>query len=171
MNRYQIGVFGSEQKHLKNYKIAYEVGKEIGKRGHILVSGGLGGIMEASCRGAKNSGGITIGIIPTENFSGGNKYLDVKILTNMGEGRNTITGLSCHGCIIIGGSEGTLCEAKIVYDGRGPVVAIQNTGGTADFLIKNSLPSMTKKPYKIYKAKGPADAVDMIIRLIKKHKY
>ena len=170
MNKFQIGVFGSGHKYNPSYEIGYEVGKTIADKGHILISGGLEGVMESSCRGAKEKGGLTIGILPDKDFSGGNQFLDVKVLTNMQEGRNYLTGLSCHGCIIIGGSEGTLVEAKVVYDGRGPVVAIENTGGTADFLLRNGFPSMKAVNTQVYAAKNGIDAVLLLLDLLEARK-
>jgi uncharacterized protein (TIGR00725 family) len=164
--RYQIGIFGSGQKNEENDKRAYDVGRAIGRLGHALISGGLEGVMESSCIGAKEQGGLTIGILPGKQFTDGNDYLDIKILTNMQEGRNTLTGLSSHGCIIVGGSEGTLCEAKVVYDGRGPVVCIAGSGGTADYLLKNGFPSMAPKPLKIYSAPDGISAVELLIKLL-----
>ncbi len=164
--KFQIGVFGSGHRYERNYDIAYQVGREIAKRGHILISGGLEGVMEASCRGAKEERGLTIGILPGREFTSGNDYLKVKILTNMQEGRNYLTGLSCHGCIVIGGSEGTLCEAKVVYDGRGPVVCVENSGGTADYLLQYGFPSMRPKQFKIYSAKNGFSAVDLLVKLL-----
>lgn len=163
---FQIGVFGSGHRYEKNYDIAYQVGREIGRRGHILISGGLEGVMEASCRGAKEEGGLTVGILPDKEFTSGNDYLNVKILTNMQEGRNYLTGLSCHGCIVVGGSEGTLCEVKVVYDGREPVVCVKNSGGTADYLLQYGFPSMMPKPFEIHSAKDGFSAVDMLIKLL-----
>ncbi len=165
MKKYQIGVFGSGHSYA-GHEVAYDVGKAIAEHGHILVSGGLGGVMEMSCKGAKEHGGFTIGILPGKEFSEGNEYLDVEILTDMQNGRNYMIGLSCHGCIIIGGSEGTQTEAKVVYDGRGPVVAIEGTGGAADFLLQYGFPSMKPKPHEIYSAKTGEEAVDMLIKLL-----
>lgn len=166
MRRYQIGVFGSGHDYPELTSIAYLAGRTIAEQGHVLITGGLDGVMKHACRGAKENGGLTIGILPGNNFTEGNEYLDVKILTNMHEGRNYLTGLSSNGCLIIGGSEGTLIEAKVVYDRRGPVIVIEGTGGTADYLLKNGFPSMKSKPRQIYCAKSANKAIDILLKIL-----
>ncbi len=166
--KYQLGVFGSGHDYPRLVDVAYLAGKTIAERGHVLITGGLDGVMKHACKGAKEHGGLAIGILPGKDFVDGNEYLDVKILTNMQEGRNYLTGLSSHGCLIIGGSEGTLIEAKVVYDGRGPVVAIEGTGGTADYLLKNGFPSIKPKTHQIYRAKRADEAVDLLLKLLEK---
>ena len=79
MRKFQIAVIGYNKdgctEHAKN--IAFEVGKEIAISGSILICGGLGGVMEAACIGAKENDGLTIGIIPQEEFSFANKFCDI----------------------------------------------------------------------------------------------
>ena len=92
----------------KHEKLAYEVGTEIAKSGSVLVSGGLEGVMKASCKGAKAAGGLTVGIIPQSDASFANEYCDVVIPTGMGHTRDFLTALSADGVIVIGGGSGTL---------------------------------------------------------------
>ncbi|NIO20775.1 MAG: TIGR00725 family protein, partial [Candidatus Aenigmarchaeota archaeon] len=89
---------------------AYEVGREIAKRDIVLVSGGMSGVMEAACRGAKTEGGLTVGIIPGTEKSEANPYVDIPVVTGMGHGRNIIVVRSSDAIIAIGGSYGTLSE-------------------------------------------------------------
>ncbi len=91
------------------YEAAYQVGKLIGERGLVLVCGGLFGVMEAACRGAKERGGITVGILPHYEEVA-NPFVDIKIPTGMGHGRNVIVAASGSLIIAVGGSYGTLSE-------------------------------------------------------------
>lgn len=106
----KISVIGGSQVDTEIYNLAYEIGREIARNGAVLVCGGLGGIMEASCKGAKEEGGLTIGILPTANENDANKYVDIKIPTGMGYARNVPIILSSHAVIAVDGSYGTLSE-------------------------------------------------------------
>ncbi len=92
------------------YKAAYEVGKLVASKGYVLACGGLFGVMEAAAKGAKEAGGITVGILPTlEAIS--NSYIDIKIPTGMGEARNVIVVSASSGIVVaVGGNYGTLSE-------------------------------------------------------------
>ncbi|MBA3978315.1 MAG: TIGR00725 family protein, partial [Nitrosopumilus sp.] len=82
MKKIQIGVIGynyDDSLPSKTLDIAYNVGKEIAKKHATLICGGLGGVMEYACRGAKDNGGLTVGIIPQEDYSKANKFCDVVI--------------------------------------------------------------------------------------------
>jgi len=80
------------------------------KRGGVLVCGGLSGVMEASARGAKLAGGLTIGILPSRNTRDANEYIDIPIATGMDISRNFIIACTCDAFIAIDGAYGTLTE-------------------------------------------------------------
>ncbi len=71
MKKIQIGVIGHNQDSLplKISDLAYEVGREIAKKNAVLICGGLGGVMEYACKGAKDNGGLTVGIVPQDDYS------------------------------------------------------------------------------------------------------
>ena len=83
---------------------------EIASRGAVLVCGGLGGLMEAACRGAESGGGITMGILPGDDPSHTNPYVKIPLATVLGEARNAIIVKSADAIISIGGKFGTLIE-------------------------------------------------------------
>ena len=89
---------------------AYEVGRLLGERKAILLSGGYGGVMEASCRGAKEAGGTSVGILPSIDKREANVYMDVVIPTGMGEMRNALIVRAADAVIAVGGEYGTLSE-------------------------------------------------------------
>jgi len=145
-------------------KTAYETGSEIAKTGHVLITGGLGGVMEAACHGARNSNGFTVGIIPQDDASMANQYCDVVIPTGMGLARDFLTALSADGIIIIGGGSGTLSEICAAYMHKKPMVAIRNMDGVTAQFIDNYLDH--RKNIKIIGADTPKQAVEKLLELI-----
>lgn len=97
----------------KDCERAEELGKGMAEMGMVLVCGGIGGVMEAACRGAKSAGGITIGILPSGDRSEGNDYLDHSIVTNLGMLRNSLVVLNGDIVVAIDGSYGTLSEISM----------------------------------------------------------
>jgi uncharacterized protein (TIGR00725 family) len=133
MKRLQIAVIGYNQdkSNEKTNKIAYEVGTEIAKADIILICGGLGGVMENACKGAKDHGGLTVGIIPQEEVYFANKFCDVVIATGIGYARDFIVATSADGIIAVGGGAGTLIELCVGYMLKKILVTIPSSGGTA----------------------------------------
>ena len=113
-------------------KVAYEVGRLVAGRRAVLVTGGMGGVMEAASRGAREAGGISVGIIPQDDAASANPYCDIVIPTGMGLMRDFVNVHAAHGIIIVGGGVGTLSEMCAAYMYRKPMVAIRGTGGMAD---------------------------------------
>ena len=105
-----VSVIGSSNSTDEEYKAAYYVGKELAKRGIAVVCGGRTGVMEAVCRGAKEEGGITIGIMTSYDGQEANPYVDIRINTGMSWNRNPIVVASGDMVIAIGGHWGTLSE-------------------------------------------------------------
>jgi uncharacterized protein (TIGR00725 family) len=105
-----VGVIGGSTISKDIYKIAYETGKLIGERNYVLVTGGLGGVMEAASKGAKEKGGLVIGILPGNSRSSANKWVDVPIVTGMSHARNVIIAQSADVLIAIDGAVGTQSE-------------------------------------------------------------
>lgn len=107
----QIAVISPAQGTSGELETAYATGRMIAENGVVLVCGGLGGVMEAACRGAHETGGTTVGILPgTEK---GNPYLDIVIRSGLGHARNVLVVLSADAVIAVGGSHGALSEIAI----------------------------------------------------------
>ncbi|MBN1255140.1 MAG: TIGR00725 family protein [Deltaproteobacteria bacterium] len=121
----QIGVIGGAECTSDIYEIAREVGGEIAKKGFALVCGGLTGVMEAACRGAKEAGGITIGILPTSDKRAANPYVDVVIPTGLGHARNVLVVLAADAVVAVDGETGTLSEIAIALKVGKPIVGIR----------------------------------------------
>jgi uncharacterized protein (TIGR00725 family) len=121
----QIGVIGGAECSSEIYEIAREVGCEIAKNSFSLVCGGLTGVMEAACRGAKEAGGITIGILPTSDKRDANPYVDVIIPTGLGHARNVLVVLAVDAVVAVDGETGTLSELAIALKVGKPIVGIR----------------------------------------------
>ena len=120
----KISVIGGSQCGKEVSGQAYGVGKEIARNNALLVCGGLGGVMEAACRGAKDAGGITIGILPGEDESSANRYVDIKIPTGLGYARNVLVVKTGHAIIAIDGSTGTLSEIAYALTYGKPIIGL-----------------------------------------------
>ncbi len=105
-------------------KIANEVGREIAARGAVLICGGLGGVMTEAAKGAKEKGGLTIGIIPGENPDSANPYIDIPIPTGLGFARNVLVAYSGDAIIAVSGGLGTLSEISFALIRKKPVIGI-----------------------------------------------
>lgn len=119
-----IAVIGGRQapEHLQTE--AFKVGSLIARAGCILITGGLGGIMEAACQGAKEEGGQTLGILPGEFRDSANPYVDVPVATGFGIGRNVIIARTADALIAVGGQYGTLSEVAYALQMGKHVVGI-----------------------------------------------
>jgi uncharacterized protein (TIGR00725 family) len=104
---------------------ARAVGRELANRGHTVVCGGLGGVMEAVCEGARETGGHTIGIVPGPDRAAANEYVDTAIATDLGNARNVLVVLNGDATIAIDGSTGTLSEIGHALDFGRPVAGIE----------------------------------------------
>jgi hypothetical protein len=119
-----IGVIGASKIPADIEKIAWEVGYEIGKRGGVLVCGGLGGVMQAACRGAKEAGGTTIGILPGINREEANPNIDFAIATSLFGARNLVIVHTSDVLIAIAKGFGTLSEIAFALKLEKPVIGL-----------------------------------------------
>lgn len=119
-----IGVIGGSAVDQTAFEIAYEVGKLIAKAGAILICGGLTGVMEAACKGAKEAGGTTIGILPGLNIDDANPYVDIPVATGLGHARNLVIINTAQAMIAISGRYGTLSEIGFALQSSKPVYGL-----------------------------------------------
>jgi uncharacterized protein (TIGR00725 family) len=119
-----VAVVGPGEASAEEAAEAEEVGRLLGERGAVLVCGGLGGVMEAACRGAKAGGGSTLGILPGHDRGAANEFVDVAIATGLGEARNALVVRAADVLIAVGGGYGTLSEIALALKGGTPVVGI-----------------------------------------------
>jgi uncharacterized protein (TIGR00725 family) len=121
-----ISVIGGEACGPEALVTAEAVGREIARNGATLVCGGRGGVMEAACRGAREAGGHTVGILPGRGHedSPPNQYVEFPVFTGMGFARNVMVVLSGDAVIAIDGSYGTLSELSYAMIHDVPVIGI-----------------------------------------------
>ena len=120
-----IAVIGSAACDEDVAAVAHALGREIALRGAMLVCGGRGGVMEAACRGAQGAGGVTVGILPGTDRREANPYVDIPIVTGLGEARNAIVVRTASAVIAVDGSYGTLSEIGFALKMGRPVVGLQ----------------------------------------------
>lgn len=120
-----IGVIGAGSCPQDVEDLAVEVGRAIARAGAVLVCGGLGGVMEAAARGAKEAGGVTVGILPGPDTSAANARIDIPIATNVGHARNVIIVHTSAVLIAVSGGYGTLSEIALALKAGKRVVALR----------------------------------------------
>ncbi|MFQ5552446.1 MAG: TIGR00725 family protein [Thermoplasmata archaeon] len=119
-----IGVLGGQEPAEEFLAMAEEVGYRIAQEGAAVICGGLSGVMEAACKGAKRGNGLTIGVLPTIRKGDANPHVDIVIASGMSTARNVIIVRSADALIAIDGSYGTLSEIAHAFEQRKPVVAL-----------------------------------------------
>ncbi len=159
-----ISVVGGSDSDEFALKLAEELGEEIAKRGIALACGGLGGVMEAACRGAKKAGGLTIGILPTDFKEHANKYVDVAIPTGFGHARNYLVAKTGDAVIAVAGSAGTLSEMAIAWFSDRPVIALVPSGGWAERLAGSKIDD--RRSDRVIPAETAAEAVQKAVEAL-----
>ena len=119
-----IAVIGPGDATPEQVAHAEAVGRGLAEAGAVVVCGGLGGVMAAACRGAKDAGGTTVGILPGDDRSQANAYVDVAIATGLGEARNALVVRAADALVAVGGEYGTLSEIALALKTGTPVVGI-----------------------------------------------
>lgn len=120
-----IGVIGGQHPPREAIDFAEEVGYLIARKGAVLICGGLEGVMEAACKGAKRGGGLTIGLLPTGKKSDANPFVDIPIPTALGTARNVVLVRTADALVAVDGSYGTLSEISHAFERGKPVVGLK----------------------------------------------
>lgn len=121
-----IGVIGGGRASDEIYTLAHSVGKRIAERDATLICGGLRGVMEAACKGAKAAGGRTIGVLPGLHASDANRFVDVPIVTGLADARNVLIVRTAHAVIAVGGEFGTLSEMAFSLKFGVPLIGLRS---------------------------------------------
>jgi hypothetical protein len=121
-----IGVMGPAACDPATAEIARAIGRAIAERGAVLLCGGRGGVMEAAAQGAREAGGLTVGVLPgtTAEETPPNRHIEVALFTGLGEGRNWVNVCASDAIIAVGGGFGTLSEIALALKARKPVVLL-----------------------------------------------
>jgi len=151
---------GGELVNPKDYEFARKLGNLIAKEGWVLLNGGrASGIMEASARGAKESGGLTIGILPGTDPDWASEYIDIPILTGVGLARNYINVLTSEVVIALPGRTGTISEIALALNVGKKVISL-------NFDLGPLFKRYEENKQLIY-TKYPEEVVDLIKKLLK----
>ncbi|MDY0131317.1 MAG: TIGR00725 family protein [Desulforegulaceae bacterium] len=154
-----IGVMGGGSSSPKDYKRAYELGKHIAENNYILLNGGRNsGIMEASAKGAFDSGGTTIGILPGENSDNISDYIKIPIITGIGNARNQINILSSNIVAVFKGGSGTISEIAFALKFDKKIILI-------DFYPGRFVDEFINKT--VFMVKNSEEAIEKIKKLLK----
>ncbi|HEY49861.1 MAG TPA: TIGR00725 family protein [Dehalococcoidia bacterium] len=152
-----ISVIGGSRCSREEAEVAEKVGAELARRGVTLICGGLGGVMAAACKGARSAGGTTVGILPGNRREDANSYVDIPIVTTLGEARNVVVVCSGQAVIAIGGEYGTLSEIAFALRNNVPVIGLGTWSLSKDGHSDGS----------IIVAHDPKDAVEKALAAIK----
>ncbi len=124
MKKTIVAVIGTSSASSEEAAAAEHVGRLVAERGWVLVTGGLGGVMEAASKGASEAGGAVVGILPHGDSSRANAHVQIPIATNMGFARNAIIAHTADALIAVGGAYGTLTEISMALNLGKPVFGI-----------------------------------------------
>jgi uncharacterized protein (TIGR00725 family) len=122
-----VAVIGGGDADTEICNLAREVGREVARRGAVLLCGGLGGVMAAAAQGAREVGGVSLGILPDPDRGRANPHLTYVLATNLGHARNLVIVHSADALIAVDGGYGTVSEAAIALKLGKPVVALEAT--------------------------------------------
>ena len=120
----QIAVVGGSDSSAETLQEAERVGARLAEAGVTLVTGGLGGVMEAACRGAREKGGITLGILPGRSRRAANPYVTCAVATGLGDFRNYLVVAAADAVIALSGKFGTLSEIAMALTLEKPVIGL-----------------------------------------------
>ena len=150
-----VAVSGGGEAGEEVCRAAEDVGRELARRGAVVVTGGLGGAMEAASRGAKDEQGTTIGILPGDDRDDANPWVDVAVATGLGEGRNVVLVRTVDAVVAVAGEFGTLSEIALALRAGKPVVGL----GTWE-LVRDGQPVEA-----VVRAATPAEAAEKAVAL------
>jgi uncharacterized protein (TIGR00725 family) len=119
-----VAVVGSGDGGREDEAAALDAGRALGRRGAVLVCGGMGGVMASACRGAREEGGTTVGLLPGLDRNDANPHVEVVVATGLGEARNALVVRAVDAVVAIGGGYGTLSEIGLALKAGTPVVGV-----------------------------------------------
>ncbi|MEE4353751.1 MAG: TIGR00725 family protein [Desulfatiglans sp.] len=153
MKKRIVGVMGGGKGSEEDMQNAYELGKLIAEKGWVLLNGGRSaGIMESSAKGAKEAGGLTVGILPGKDGAGASEYIDIQIITGAGDARNYYNVLSSDVVIACKGGAGTLSEIALALKRKKNVILLNFDVGEVFSGYRNA--------GLLHAAESPEDAVN-----------
>ncbi|MHA1291979.1 MAG: TIGR00725 family protein [Promethearchaeota archaeon] len=163
-----VSVIGASEIDNKTEKKAIEIGKLLAKNGYIVSCGGLSGVMEAVCKGAKEERGLTIGIIPYKDKNAANEFVDIAIPVPFSQARNVVVVLSGDVCVAIAGKAGTLSEIALAWIYQKPIIALMDVNGWSEKLANKKIDD--RRNDIIYGVKTPQEVIEKVNKFYEKKK-
>lgn len=160
-----VSVIGASEINKEIEDKTIEIGRLLANNNYAVACGGLSGVMEAICKGAKEEGGFTIGIIPSTEKSMANKYVDVIIPCPFSQARNIVVVLTGDICLAISGKAGTLSEICFAWIYNKPIVALSSVEGWSSNIANQRLDD--RRSDVVYGVNTPLEAIAKINELIK----
>ncbi|MGC7847756.1 TIGR00725 family protein [Desulforudis sp. 1088] len=151
-----IGVVGGNTYSRREEAWAEETGRELARRGIVVLCGGRGGVMEAVARGVRSQGGLVVGILPGTTREEGNPYLSLALATGLGNARNAVIACAADGLIAIGGEYGTLSEIALGLKFGRPVASLGDCAGISSGDLKG-----------VFAASNPLEAIEYVLQRLK----
>ena len=161
MKKTIIGIMGpGHNTTLMDLDNAYELGKAIAMKGWVLLTGGISlGVMDAASKGAKSVGGLTIGVLPSNDTMALSEYVDIPILTDLGHARNNINVLSSDVVIACGMGPGTASEIALAIKNHKKVIILNDDPLSQDFF-------QSLAPENIFVASKPDSAMELVEKFL-----
>ncbi|TFF87260.1 MAG: TIGR00725 family protein [Promethearchaeota archaeon] len=158
-----ISIIGGSQIDQKTWNYTEKIGELLAKNNYIISCGGLTGVMEAVCKGAKRANGLTIGIIPFKDKSAANQYVDIAIPVPFSQARNIIVVLSGDACVAIGGKAGTLSEICFAWIYKKPLIGFSSVDGWSSKMANKKIDD--RRTDKIYDARTPKQVIELLNKI------
>ena len=158
-----ISVIGASEIDKDIEEKTIEIGRLLAKNNYIVACGGLTGVMEAICKGAKEEGGLTIGIVPQSVKSMANKYVDIVIPCPFSQARNIVVVLTGDICLAISGKAGTLSEISFAWIYNKPIVALTGVEGWSSKIANQKIDD--RRNDMIHGVSTPEEAINKINEL------
>ena len=155
-----ISIIGTSEIDTETEIITVELGRLLARNGYAVSCGGLSGVMKAICKGVKEEGGLTIGIIPFKDKSTANEYVDVVIPVPFSQARNVVVVLSGDVIVAIGGKAGTLSELCFAWIYDKPIIALSSVDGWSKKMANQKLDD--RRNDVIYGVKTPQEVIDKL---------
>jgi uncharacterized protein (TIGR00725 family) len=158
-----VSVIGASEIDKDIEEKTIKIGRLLAKNNYIVACGGLTGVMEAICKGAKEEGGLTIGIVPQPVKNMANKYVDIVIPCPFSQARNIVVVLTGDICLAISGKAGTLSEISFAWIYNKPIVALSSVEGWSSKIANQKIDD--RRNDKIHGVETPEDAIKKINEL------
>ena len=160
-----ISVIGASEIDKTTKNLTIELGRLLAKNNYAVSCGGLSGVMEAICRGAKEEGGLTIGIIPYKEKNYANQYIDIVIPVPFSQARNIVVVLSGDACVAIAGKAGTLSEICFAWIYQKPIIALSSVEGWSSKVANQKIDD--RRDDMVHGAETPQEVLKLIEKLLK----